>query len=98
MSRGSCYLLSLIEDNISKQDTNFCKAISPAKRLAIALHYYQDHEGRMRVTSKFFGVGKPSVPSTLIDFATLQLKITVRSGGSSISVSFFSKVVKKFKR
>ena len=61
MSKDYFYhLLSLIEDRIRKQDTHFRMAIPPAKRLAIALHYFHD-EGRMRVTSKFFGVGKSSL-------------------------------------
>ena len=32
------HLLGLVENNITKENTNFCKAISAEERLAVTLH------------------------------------------------------------
>ena len=75
MSRQSFYkLLEMIKNYIEKEDTSFRLSVPPAKRLAITLHYYHD-EGRMRVTSKYFGVGKSTVSNIVRETSWVITKI-----------------------
>ena len=65
------YLLNVVGPVIAKKDTRFCKAIPPAKRLSLTLHYLE-YDGSQQSLSFAYRIAKSAI-SNVIDEICLPL-------------------------
>ena len=58
------YLLNVVGPVIVKKDTRFCKAIPPAKRLSLTLHYLE-YDGSQQSLSFAYRIAKSAISNVI---------------------------------